>query len=630
MELSMKFPEGTKGATGGLYKILPTRRVLTTGNPFWKVVTSLGFRVDKQKNFPLIYAYDENIVRESLIAGLIDSDGYVDKRPYFYASITAIHVPLKDGIVAVCRSLGLNMSASFTPEHITETGFHVQDTFNCIITPGFNFEVFKSLLSRCGCVRKATAKGALLATLSIDEFAPRISSDLRKPLYSFDCSEAEAGECYEIEFENEGTLITENHITLCTQKDSSRVCCSYKNEADVWSPVPWENELTYHSKVKKLCEVCYTNLRLSRTMCSNEECRAILPKTGRELLLKAAKVEKTRDDGTTVVGFPCVKCDGMMLIDDSREDLYNQHRKPGFCNSCKATHSMSWYNDNVYKGKSICHNCNTYQYYTQARCQNEACSLIHHSKHLTEIKLNYRRETGKNAGIEAVLKCIKCQGPVAIDKTKTIRDRKVPYKPGACLTCDRKSERKWKRIPWDKVSSQRMCGKCEVRYKNTATRCLNTSCLHIHTVKEIAKMEKKGEIKAYLPDGSAVSGHPCVSRGCATYKDKNFKVIVRNRGETGEMCLSCKKPVLRCSRPVTWDRQNPQRICGPCASRFREYKARCISSACCFVPCKEELDKMRGKGPLELLGVLPEKKVYHIPCPKCRGKVEWSEKLTGN
>lgn len=112
MELSMKFPEGTKGATGGLYKILPTRRVLTTGNQFWKVVTSLGFRVDKQKNFPLIYAYDENIVRESLIAGLIDSDGYVDKRPYFYASITAIYVPLKDGIVAVCRSLGLNMSAS--------------------------------------------------------------------------------------------------------------------------------------------------------------------------------------------------------------------------------------------------------------------------------------------------------------------------------------------------------------------------------------------------------------------------------------------------------------------------------------------------------------------------------------
>ncbi|CUS20576.1 LAQU0S01e09780g1_1 [Lachancea quebecensis] len=177
-------------------------------------------------------------------------------------------------------------------------------------------------------------------------------------------------------------------------------------------------------------------------MCSNEKCRAILSKTKRKLLLMTAKAEKTRDDGTTVVGFPCIKCGDMLLIDDSREDLYNQHQKPGFCNSCKATHSMSWYNDDVYKGKRICRNCNTYQYYTQARYQNEACSLIHHAKHLTTVKLNYRRETGKNADADAVLKCNKCQGPVAMDKTKTIRDRKDHHKPGARLTCDRKIKRK--------------------------------------------------------------------------------------------------------------------------------------------------------------------------------------------
>ncbi|CAR22586.1 KLTH0D06974p [Lachancea thermotolerans CBS 6340] len=354
-------------------------------------------------------------------------------------------------------------------------------------------------------------------------------------------------------------------------------------------------------------------------MCSNEECRAILPKKERELLLKAAKVEKTRDDGTTVVGFPRVKCDGMMLIDDSREDLYNQHRKPGFCNSCKATHSMSWYNDNVYKGKRICHNCNTYQCYTQARCQNEACSLIHHSKHLTEIKLNYRRETGKNAGIEAVLKCIKCQGPVAIDKTKTIRDRKVPYKPGACLTCDRRSERKWKRIPWDKVSSQRMCGKCEARYRKTATRCLNTGCSHIHTIGEVAKMENMGKIKAHLPDGTIVLGHPCVKCGCTTYKDTSMKLSCRKKAEAGQMCYSCKSQIKGVAELVAWDKQNPERLCRACFWRYHTYKAHCDSAECSLVPNKEGLDALKKKGPIEVCEETPVKKVYHAPCPKCKG-----------
>lgn len=39
----------------------------------------------------------------------------MSKRILFYSSIVAGHVPIIDGIITKCQSLGLNVSVSFTP-----------------------------------------------------------------------------------------------------------------------------------------------------------------------------------------------------------------------------------------------------------------------------------------------------------------------------------------------------------------------------------------------------------------------------------------------------------------------------------------------------------------------------------
>ncbi|QEU61439.1 hypothetical protein KDRO_E03170 [Kluyveromyces lactis] len=63
--LSMRMVNCTEnlGTTAYLF-IKPGKvRLLTTGNPFWNVVKNLEFIVDKKKNFPKKYSYDEPLVR---------------------------------------------------------------------------------------------------------------------------------------------------------------------------------------------------------------------------------------------------------------------------------------------------------------------------------------------------------------------------------------------------------------------------------------------------------------------------------------------------------------------------------------------------------------------------------------
>lgn len=77
----------------------------------------LPLLVNRGKNFPSIYAFDENIVREALIAGLIDSDEFVQKHNILTVSIPSMYIPTKCGIFTVCRLLGLNVSILFRFEH---------------------------------------------------------------------------------------------------------------------------------------------------------------------------------------------------------------------------------------------------------------------------------------------------------------------------------------------------------------------------------------------------------------------------------------------------------------------------------------------------------------------------------
>lgn len=362
LRLKIKPDENSKKAVGTLHKITPTRNLLTKGNIFWEVVMKLHFQVNQKKNFPSIHAFDENIVRESLIAGLIDSDGFVQKQNVLTASIASVYVPIKSGIVTVCRSLGLNVSVSFKPEHINPDGWHCQDTYTCVISPGLNMEIFKSVLSRCGCIRKATAKGANPSALGQDPFAEDVvNTTIMNPKVHFACKSVGVSSSYNIRLSSDshGTLISENNIILCNQSnDVSSVCVSCKSETpERWCPVPWDTQLTHNAEPRRLCEPCYKDFRLSRTRCYNEDCLKILSKFEREQISRLDKVEKRLDDGALITGFPCLSCDSVMVIDESMEELYSQHGKKGKCQSYHSTESMRCYNEVICSGAKSGHYC---------------------------------------------------------------------------------------------------------------------------------------------------------------------------------------------------------------------------------------------------------------------------------
>lgn len=625
LTLKIKPDKNSKGAKGSLHKVTPTRNLLTTGNPFWEVVMKLRFQVNKEKNFPSIYAFDENLVRESLIAGLIDSDGYVQKKNVFTASIASVYIPIKCGIVTICRSLGLNVSVSFKPEHTDSSGRHCQDTYTCVISPGSNMEIFKSLLSRCGCIRKGTAKGAN-PSAGLDPFAETVCKSVMNPKVHFDCKSVGSDSSYNIQLSSDshGTLVSENNVILCNEsKEVNSACASCGSEnLERWCPVPWEKQ---NSKIKKLCEPCYKDFRLSRTRCYNDDCLKILSKFEREQISTSKKVEKILQNGTVIVGFPCLSCDSVMVIDDSMEELYSQNGKKGLCQSCKGTHSMRWYNDEIYKGHKTCHYCNRNFYQTRARCLNEGCTYVHNLESLKIIKKNYRRINGVNSDAASTLQCIKCSGSVTVDNTKTVYLMRDGFKTGKCYSCERTKERKWKRLPWNKLSADRLCDKCMCKYRATATRCLQNKCLRILTKSEIKEMAKKSEIAASLEDGTRVLGYPCFYCSGATYKDEEQKLRVEEKTNTGETCFSCKAEITTRKRLIPWDKQSHENICGACYRRYSRYKTRCVEDKCRSIPNKTEFASMTKNGSLKKLKVAEKTAKLFYKCCKCGGKAESEE-----
>lgn len=250
--------------------------------------------------------------------------------------------------------MGLNISISFIPAHISREGWNIQDTYNIVITPGFNIEMLKSLLTRSGCIRKATVKGAFPEIYGVGPFLRRDPIAINNPLYSFECTDTGQYErSYDFRVAENNIYLTEHQIILTSTKQEAYNCCSCKCSLDKWAPASWNGNLTLSSQVIKMCQKCYCTFRVSRTMCSNKECLSVVTKAERETALKQGSIKSFLDDGTPTIAFPCLKCAGTVVFDNRREDLYNQSRKKGHCNSCKTDTSMTWYNDKVYFGKRI-------------------------------------------------------------------------------------------------------------------------------------------------------------------------------------------------------------------------------------------------------------------------------------
>ncbi|MCQ5086576.1 hypothetical protein NE685_12520, partial [Cutibacterium acnes] len=77
---------------------------------------------DGVKNIPSFLSTDNIGTRETFLAGLIDSDGYVTDEHGIKATIKTIHTSVRDGLVSLARSLGLVVSVNAEPAKVDMNG----------------------------------------------------------------------------------------------------------------------------------------------------------------------------------------------------------------------------------------------------------------------------------------------------------------------------------------------------------------------------------------------------------------------------------------------------------------------------------------------------------------------------
>ncbi|GCE98822.1 H(+)-transporting V1 sector ATPase subunit A [Zygosaccharomyces mellis] len=132
------FPKTTRGQ--GI------RRDLNTNNPLWHAIVDLGYLEDGTKNIPSYLVSDSICHRETFLAGLIDSAGYVREEPVLSATIKTMHKSVMEGTVAVARSLGLAVSADIEEEKVDRNEINNRSSYVVSMSGG---DALLSVLSNC-------------------------------------------------------------------------------------------------------------------------------------------------------------------------------------------------------------------------------------------------------------------------------------------------------------------------------------------------------------------------------------------------------------------------------------------------------------------------------------------------
>ena len=123
------------------------RKNLTTDNVFWNMVLATGVRgasTATPKVVPTWLAHENIEVREQFIAGLIDSDGYVNKDEPS-ASVKTVYKDVCEGLTRLARSLGLRASVSVEDAKIIRRA-NYKKSYAVYMSGG---AVLDSVLSKC-------------------------------------------------------------------------------------------------------------------------------------------------------------------------------------------------------------------------------------------------------------------------------------------------------------------------------------------------------------------------------------------------------------------------------------------------------------------------------------------------
>ncbi|KAK6460729.1 vacuolar H+-ATPase V1 sector, subunit A [Scheffersomyces coipomensis] len=132
------------------------RRNQNTNNLLWSLLRDI-FEWDGKKllkSVPSFFRSESIEVREYFVAGLVDSDGHVKRdeltNSCLSATVKTIYPAVRDGLVAVARSLGISTSVS-TEAAIVVGGVHHQESYAIYMGASSTLD---SVLCKCAAPRK--------------------------------------------------------------------------------------------------------------------------------------------------------------------------------------------------------------------------------------------------------------------------------------------------------------------------------------------------------------------------------------------------------------------------------------------------------------------------------------------
>ncbi|SCW02481.1 LAFE_0F07382g1_1 [Lachancea fermentati] len=582
LRIVLRDPENGYKADGYLHTFDGEVRNWNRNNPLVKVLEGLRFyqngRLDGKKAIPSFMKTEQRLVREAFMAGLIDSDGFINIQDHcLRVKISTISPLIRDGILSVGRSMGLNVTVHFCPEKQNLNGYHESDTWVFHLFGGSNHGTLWSILCRCSCERKRNPPIQFVRKRDVAEFETDDEEDSDVSL------EEALGEWVEAPSNNDKGLLARSSAggrkvsEIISEDDQFEQGGDESSEFDLEDD---DNNLHFAFIPFKTSQVGTAQV-FGITFSEDSNIKPFL--TEQQVMCFSAHQLTNETRSNASFSRSCLSCHGTVTIEWYKLpwDTASARR---LCSVCYKQYSRS---------KMRCCNCNKVfsKSIMQARMRKES------------MKTCMSRDGKRVQGYS----CDTCDGVIEQPGSKNTNPHPSDkHRSGSCYFCDSQESGGWRKVPW--VPDKEWCSVCRSRYGGTATVCTNDKCRKIPFKGEFNKMEAIDE---------SLGHYKCLKCGSVARKDlKKQCRAVKKLEEREGTCYSCGPTTSKRWNGLPWDKKAPAEICQRCYHLWRGSGERCFNPSCRRIFTKTEVFKM--------------KKLKHIdgpsgastkcrPCIVCRG-----------
>ena len=214
------------------------------------------------------------------------------------------------------------------------------------------------------------------------------------------------------------------------------------------------------------------------------------------------------------------------------------------CCSCGTTELEEWspapWQTNLTSSsvvKKLCKLCYKNFRLSRTRCNDDKCLTIPTRSQYEELE---------NRGEE--LNCFKCGGIMKLDSKMEVLYGLII---GSCGSCNNTQSSKWRTHPIYK--QMKGCSGCMTKYYNTRTICGSISCLHIHSLKEAAKIRLNYR-RFQGVEFCDISTLECIKCRFPVNVDTSRPLAISKMKMKPGTCQSCSRIEDKKWRPVPWSK----------------------------------------------------------------------------